>query len=164
MCLCLLFLYLIELPLIAFNWQHWHLHFQVRVHFFSIVNKYAVRKASKQLQWSPVSGIFYIASLVTSGRNYWLPSSLILSCSVCGALKLTCLGTLRGSCSLWKWKFLPKWLMIQAKVFSQKKDNRRSSGTDLPSRLRTAVADTMPCPIKSSSSWGTAAEEIFTAS
>lgn len=118
------------------------LHCWVQCSVFSIINKCVIRKASKQPQWTLACGQCEVGSHMTSGTCSQIPSSLILSYSVCSALRLTYGRSLRGSrpCRSQNSSLNDWWLWLK---FSLKKENRKRSSTGLPSRLRTATARTM---------------------
>ena len=75
-----------------------------------------------------------IGPQVNSGTSFWLPSSLILSYSFSGALRLNSLGTLRWR-SLLKSQFPAKYLIMQTQVPSPYKTRRRDQALIFQSDL-----------------------------
>ena len=102
-------------------------------------------KASKQIQWSLASGLDGVS--VTSDTSSCLLIPLILSCSVCWALELTCMGTQRASFPLASHNSsLDSWW--QRSNSFPRQDRRKVSLIGPPVRLMIPKAAMMFCLTK----------------
>ena len=114
----------------------------------------------QQTQWSPASGLGCLSLQVTSGKNFQLPFSLILSWNTCWDLRLTRMGSLRGmslcegtNSSLEAWW----WRLKLCSQTGQPEGVKHGS----PSRLRNPNTTTMSPPAQGWTCPGAAAEDIY---